>query len=400
MIQTGQVPGSTDRYLLATVHGDAIASGKMAFVSGPRQVGKTTLAKALLTAPQNYQTWDDSEFRKAWSRSPRRALQGRGPGPVVLDEIHKDRRWKERLKGIFDVDGPGDGLIVTGSARLDLHRRGGDSLMGRFLPYRLHPFTVAERATPPGPDEILAGTEPRHRFADLLRLGGFPEPLLGGSEARAVRWSRLRLERLLAEDVRDLRAVEDLSGLLVLADLLPERVGSLLSINALREDVGAAYATVRSWVKVFEALYHCFLVLPYAKRVVRAIRSAPKLYLFDILRIPAARESARLENLTALHLLKACHFWTDAAHGEFELRFVRDKEQREVDFLVLRDGRPWLLVECKSDDIAPSPALDHFRRQVGAPRAFQLVTRSGYDRMYAHSNVRVLSYEKFLAGLI
>lgn len=272
--------------------------------------------------------------------------------------------------------------------------------MGRFLPYRLHPFTVAETARPPGPDEILTVTEPRHRFADLLRLGGFPEPLLGGSEARAVRWSRLRLERLLAEDVRDLRAVEDLSGILVLADLLPERVGSLLSINALREDVGAAYATVRAWVKVFEALYHCFLVSPYAKRVVRAIRSAPKLYLFDILRIPAVRESARLENLTALHLLKACHFWTDAAHGEFELRFVRDKEQREVDFLVLRDGRPWLLVECKSNDIDPSPALDHFRRQIGAPRAFQLVTRSGYDRIYAHTNVRVLSYEKFLAGWI
>ncbi len=400
MVQTGRVPESADRYLLATIRDDAIASGKMAFVSGPRQVGKTTLAKSLLTSAQNYQTWDDTDFRKAWSRSPRAALQERGPGPVVLDEIHKDRRWKTRLKGVFDVAGPGDGLIVTGSARMDLHRRGGDSLMGRFLPYRLHPFTVAETSHPPGPDDILAATAPRHRFADLMRLGGFPEPLLSGSEAKAVRWSRLRLERLLAEDVRDLRAVEDLSGLRVLADLLPERVGSLLSVNALREDVGAAYATVRSWVKVFEALYHCFLVSPYAKRIVRSIRSAPKLYLFDILRIPATRESARLENLTALHLLKACHFWTDAAQGEFDLRYVRDKEQREVDFLVLRDGRPWLLVECKSNDIEPNPALDNFRRQLDAPRAFQLVTRAGYDRLYAHSHVRVLSYEKFLAGWI
>ncbi|MES1206391.1 MAG: AAA family ATPase [Pseudomonadota bacterium] len=391
---------SGPRYLISTIREDAIASGKMAFVSGPRQVGKTTLAKALLASPQNYQTWDDTDFRRAWSRSPRLALDARGPGPMVLDEIHKDRRWKTRLKGVFDVAGAGDGMIVTGSARMDLHRRGGDSLMGRFLPYRLHPFSVAETAAPPGPDQILMVTEPHQRFADLLRLGGFPEPFLGGSQAKAVRWSRLRLDRLLAEDVRDLRAVEDLSGLRVLADLLPERVGSLLSVNALREDVGAAYATVRSWVKVFEALYHCFLIAPYAKRIARAIQTAPKLYLFDILRIPPAHEAARLENLTALHLLKACHFWTDSAQGDFELRFVRDKEGREVDFLVLRDGRPWLLVECKSNDIDPSPALDHFARQLGVSRAFQLVTKPGYDRVYTQKNVRVVSYERFLAGWI
>jgi uncharacterized protein len=400
MIQTGQVRSLADRYLAATLRDDAIASEKMAFVSGPRQVGKTTLAKALLSSPQNYQTWDDADFRRAWSRSPRAALAQRGPGPVVLDEIHKDRRWKTRLKSVFDVDGAGDGLIVTGSARLDIYRRGGDSLMGRYLPYRLHPFTVAESPGPPGPDEVLVVTEPAHRFTDLMRLGGFPEPLFAGSEAKAKRWSRLRTERLLAEDVRDLRAVEDLSGLRVLADLLPDRVGSLLSINALREDVGAAYATVRAWLQVFEALYHCFLVPPHAKRVARAIRSAPKLYLFDILHIPAAREGARLENLTALHLLKACHFWTDAAQGEFQLRFVRDKEQREVDFLVVRDGHPWLAVECKSNDVDPSPALERFKHQLGVERAFQLVTRSGYDRLYAQTNVRVLSYEKFLAGWV
>jgi hypothetical protein len=393
------------RSLTQPIEDLAFSDHKIAFVSGPRQCGKTTLAKMFLARRKTglYRNWDQVEFRRAWAQNPSAIIppaEGKEVPLVVLDEIHKDRRWKTRLKGVFDVDGPGDGLIVTGSARLDLHRRGGDSLMGRFLPYRLHPFTVGETARPPQPDEILVATEPNHRFADLLRLGGFPEPLLAGNEAKAVRWSRLRLERLLAEDVRDLRAVEDLSGLQVLADLLPERVGSLLSVNKLRDEVGAAYATVRSWIKVFESLYHCFLVTPYAKRVARAIHSAPKLYLFDILRIPAARESARLENLTALHLLKACHFWTDAAQGEFELRFVRDKEQREVDFLVVRDGRPWLLVECKSNDVDPSPALGHFGRQLGTSRAFQLVTRPGYDRVYAHTNLRVLSYEKFLAGWI
>lgn len=388
------------RYLVHHLREDAIASGKLAFVSGPRQVGKTTMARSLLTSPQNYRSWDDAEFRKAWSRSPRQALADRGPGPIVLDEIHKDRRWKTRLKGVFDVDGPGDGIVVTGSARLDLYRRGGDSLLGRYLPYRLHPLTVAESDRSPLPDEILASTKPHHRLADLLRLGGFPEPLFGGNEARARRWSRLRIERLLTEDVRDIRAVEDLAGLRVLSDLLPDRVGSLLSINALREDVGAAFGTVAAWITVFEALYHCFLVRPWSQRIARAIRAAPKLYLFDILRIPATREGARLENLAALHLLKACHFWTDCAHGELELRFVRDKEQREVDFLVVRDGKPWLLVECKSDDVAPSPALVHFRRLLRVDRAVQLVTRAGYDRQYPATGVRVMSYERFFAGLV
>lgn len=111
----------------------------MAFVSGPRQVGKTTLAKTLLRSTDNYRSWDDVAFRKAWSRSPRRALADRGPGPIILDEIHKDRRWKTRLKGFYDAEGAGQGIIVTGSARLDLYRRGGDSLLGRYLPYRLHP---------------------------------------------------------------------------------------------------------------------------------------------------------------------------------------------------------------------------------------------------------------------
>jgi hypothetical protein len=391
---------SEPRYLAAQIREDALAGGKMAFVSGPRQVGKTTLAKSLLVAASNYRNWDDPEFRKAWVRSPRAALADREPGPMVLDELHKDRRWKTRLKGCYDSEGAGAGLVVTGSARLDLFRKGGDSLLGRFLPYRLHPFTAAEREAPPSPDTALTTTKPRFRLDDLLRLGGFPEPLLGGNEARALRWSRLGIERLLLEDVRDLRAVADLSGLRVLADLLAARVGGLLSVNSLREDLGTAHGTVSGWLAVFEALYHAFLVRPYARRVARAIHATPKLYLFDLLRIPGASRAARLENLTALHLLKACHFWTDTAAGAFDLHFVRDKEQREVDFLVVRDGKPWWLVECKSGSTEPAPALLHFRQRLGGPRCFQLVAKPGHDRVWAAHDLRVLDYERFFAGLV
>ncbi len=388
------------RYLTAAIADDALASGKMAFISGPRQVGKTTLAKQFLRVPQNYLTWDDASFRRAWSRKPLDAIAGVGPGPLVLDEVHKDRRWKTRLKGLYDIRGAGDGILVTGSARLDLYRRGGDSLLGRYIPYRLHPFSVGEASAPSEPDAVFSARKARFSVADLLKLGGFPEPLLGGHEGRAKRWSRLRVERLLHEDVRDLRAISDLAGLQVLADLLPERVGSLLSVNALQQDVGAAYATVRAWLQVFEALYHSFSVRPYTRRITRTLRAAPKLYLFDLLAIPADKPSARLENLVALHLLKACHYWTDTAQGEFDLHYVRTKEGHEVDFLVVRDRAPWLLVECKTSDLEPSTNLQRFGRMLRVERLYQLVHKPGYARHYTQSNVHVLDYERFLSAWV
>ena len=387
------------RYIFRDIERDALADGKMAFISGPRQVGKTTLAKGLLLGSQNYFSWDDDDFRRAWSKSASDAVAARGPGPIVLDEIHKQTTWKRKLKGLYDTRGGKDlPIVVTGSARLDFFRRGGDSLLGRYLPYRLHPFSVGERETPPGPNEITVARVARFPWHDLKRLGGFPEPLLGGSEAKARRWSRLRLERLIAEDIRDLRAVRDLQALRVLVDLLPERVGSPLSINNLREDAGVAYATAYEWIGVLESLYHCFLIRPWAGKLKRTLAAEPKLYLFDPL--PIGDEGARSENLVALHLLKACHYWTDLAHGVFELRYVRDKERREVDFLVVRDGKPWLMVEAKTTETEPSRALMHYRRLLAPEFAVQLVDVDGFERDYSETKVKVVSYDRFLAGLV
>ncbi|MBM3266426.1 MAG: ATP-binding protein [Candidatus Sericytochromatia bacterium] len=388
------------RYLQEAIRGDALASGKMAFISGPRQVGKTTLGRALLLDPGNHFSWDDPRFRSAWSRSPLDAVASRGEGPILLDELHKDRQWKGRLKGLYDLRGDQVGIVVTGSARLDTYRRGGESLLGRYLPSRLHPFSVAERPAPPTPDEILEAREPSFPWEDIIRLGGFPEPLLAGSATKAQRWSRLRQERLVREDIRDIRNIGDLQAVRTLAELLPERACGLLSVNSLREDVGVAYATVRAWLAAFEALYLVFLVRPYSARVARALRLEPKLYLYDSLQLPAGRLAARQENLVALHLLKACHYWTDLAHGEFDLRYVRDKEKREVDFLVLRDRAPWMMVECKSDEMAPCPNLVRFGSALEVPVRIQLVTRPGCDKFFPESGVRVMHYERFLAGLV
>ena len=303
-----------------------------------------------------------------------------------------------RLKGLYDLRGHEIPIIVTGSARLDVFRRGGDSLLGRYLPYRLHGFTVAERPEPPAPDSLHFGASPSFPWHDLLRLGGFPEPLLRASETRARRWSRLRLERLLTEDIRDLRNVRNLQLVRLLADLLPERVGSLLSINGLRELLGVSFATVRDWIGVLRELYHAFTIVPWNRRISRAVAATPKLYLYDVLSIDAP--GPRKENLVALHLLKACHYWTDVAMGEFELRFVRTKDGLEVDFLVVRDGAPWMLVECKSGSTSPAPALVRFARELETEHRIQLVDKPGHDRVFAESGVRVMGYERFLAGLV
>ena len=246
----------------------------------------------------------------------------------------------------------------------------------------------------------LQARQVSYNWFDLMNLGGFPEPLLSGKKSKAERWSRLRLDRLAFEDTRDVRTLSDLNAFRLLLDLIPEKVGSLFSFNSLREDVGVAYATVREWVLLSEILYYGFFVRPYSKGLKRAIRAEPKFYLYDIIQIPTAQHSKRLENLTALHLLKACHYWTDSGQGLFDLQFVRDKEKREIDFLVTRDRKPWILVECKSKSKTPSPYLGHFSSHLKTPLNFQLVEDNDYDREFPFQRLRILSYEKFFSGLV
>lgn len=388
------------RYLESLIVKDALASKKMAFVSGPRQVGKTTMAKHLLVNSANYFSWDQSEFRRKWSRSPIDALATIEAGVVVLDEIHKDRLWKRRLKGLYDTAEVQIPIVVTGSARLDLYRKGGDSLLGRYLPYRLHPFSVAERSDSIRPEEILVRNQVNYPWQDLLKYGGFPEPLFAANSGKAERWSRLRLDRLAYEDTRDVKVLTDLDAFRTLLDLIPEKVGSLFSFNSLREDVGVAYATVRDWVLLSENLYYGFFVKPYSKNIKRSLSAEPKFYLYDILQISKATPSKRLENLFALHLLKACHYWTDAAEGLFELHYVRDKEKREVDFLICRDKKPWALFECKSGDKNISPNLLYYSKILKTPLNFQLCEDSNYDKLSVTSNIRVIGYQKMLSGLV
>jgi hypothetical protein len=354
---------------------------KMVFVSGPRQVGKTTLALQVLErlSPNDrvYLNWDRPEHRRiirdlAWSRD----------APVaVLDEVHKYARWKNLLKGFYDTEGARQRLLVTGSARLDLYRRGGESLVGRYAPFRLHPITYGElvrQGDAPDPNLLLEpGEWGRHgsrldaeEERALHTLGGFPEPLLAGSERSARRWRLARREQILRQDLRDLTMVREVTLVEQLVDLLTERVGSPLSINALREDLEVDHKTVSRWIDVLERLFVVFRLRPYAKSLARAIRKEAKLYFWDWSEVP--NPAARFENLVASHLLKYAHWMQDVEGHRVELRYLRDREKREVDFLLVRDRKPWVLAETKLAEASPSPALRYFADALGVEHLFQI----------------------------
>lgn len=401
------------RYLENALLQDPLKAGKMAFVSGPRQCGKTTLAERLLAregCPENYFNWDDDSFQRLWLKSPGEVLpQVRVPENslplIVLDELHKYRNWKNSIKGFYDLHKKQVRLLVTGSARLDIYRRSGDSLAGRYIPYRLHPFTYGEtdqiKPPPSGAwGSQTAGFAPRFDFSSLLALGGFPEPLLGGDLQKAARWWRLYREQLVREDLRDIKAVRDIQLVSTLVTLLLEKVGGGFSYQSLQEVLSVSFATIRDWLAALESIFLCFIIRPYSKRIRGSLKKEPKIYFYHW----AALQSpgARLENMVACHLLKSVHAWTDAAHGEFALAYVRDKLKREVDFLVTRDGKPWLLLEVKSSSKAVSPALAYYADLLKPEFAIQLQEPGTARRTQLTSSGNKISFmaiEDFLTVL-
>ncbi len=352
---------------------------QLALVSGPRQVGKTTACQRARSGAR-YLTWDDQDDRRLLSRGPKAIAADIGladlaaePTVLVIDEIHKYRRWKTLLKGLFDGYADRLRVLVTGSSRLDVYRRGGDSLMGRYFLYRMHPLTLGELRDPTPPaQELRPPRRPRKdHLATLLQHGGFPEPFLRADQRFTNRWRGLRRQQLLREDVRDTTRIQEIGQLEILARLLDERAGHQLVYANLARDVNIAVDTARRWVDTLCGLHHGFLVRPWFKNVSKALRKEPKWYPRDW--SEAEDQGARAEAFIAGHLLKAVETWTDLGLGSYELRYLRDKEKREVDFLVVRGRKPWFLVEVKRSDGALSPALAHFQRQTQAPHAFQVV---------------------------
>ena len=356
---------------------------QMLFLMGPRQVGKTTTARqsGSMLGELHYLNWDNLEHRRPILAGPgavakqMRLEQLRSTLPTcVFDEIHKYGRWKSFLKGFFDTYADAVHVLVTGSARLDVFKAGGDSLMGRYFGYRMHPLSIAELVSA-RPQQTPIDRQPRapddDQWAALLAFGGYPEPFLKQNKRFWLRWRRLRSQLLFKEDLRDLTRIQELGQVEMLAELLRQRIGQLVSYASLSTQIGASIDSIKRWIEVLEALYYCFAVRPWFTNVARALRKEPKYFLWDWSIAPD--KGAVAENFVASALLKAVHFWTDHGDGVFDLRFIRDKEKREVDFVVVRNNAPWFIVEVKSSAKASlSPHLARFQAQTGAQHAFQV----------------------------
>ena len=362
---------------------DAIADdlkSKMVFIGGPRQVGKTSLARSLLGVSAVELNFDVA--------AQRAAILKRELPPVdtwFFDEIHKFKGWRNYLKGLYDQFGQRRRILVTGSARLDLYRYGGDSLQGRYFHFRLHPLSVAE----------LGGGH--DALTDLLAYGGFPEPFLRGTDRFSRRWSLTYRERLVREEVTGLEVVSDLAKLELLAMSLPGRVGSPLSLNSLREDLQVTHPTVSRWVDILERLYGIFRIAPFGAPLLRAVKKERKHYHYDWSIVPEA--GARFENMVASHLLKWVEYQIDVEGRAMELRYYRDHDGREVDFVIAENARPISFIECKLGDAPVSPALKYLHARVPGAASWQISAHGAKDYESAEG-IRVAPAARCLAQLV
>lgn len=384
----------------------------MLFLTGPRQTGKTTLAKTLAEAypHRHYFNWDNVADQKTLISDPyfftQLSASKTQKACLVYDEFHKFLDWKNYIKGVWDSYHDLFDIIISGSGRLDLFKRGKDSLLGRYLQLIVFPFTLGEllkKCTPSntvttaldeGVDE--SPVEAREYFDRLLKMGGFPDPYVKDDPVFTKNWRHERHALVINDDVRQIAQIRELSQLQILAHLLPERIGSPLSLNALREDVGVAFETARDWVSLLEKVFFCFRIYPYAKKIQRVIHKETKLYLFDYSGLD--NNGARFENLMALHCLKAVDVWNRTEADEFALHYVRDKSKREVDFFITKNKKPWLLIEAKTSSTSWDSSLVFYQEVLKCPHAVQVLATPGiYRREKTPVGVRVLiSVERFL----
>lgn len=333
---------------------------KMVFIGGPRQVGKTTLSLQILkpakTTNPNYLNWDNNTDKSL-------ILKNQIPfsGKItVLDEIHKYRLWRNLLKGLYDKFHTEHKFIVTGSARLDYYRRGGDSLLGRYRYFRLHPFTLPEYSSNYNQKDLDT----------LLKFGGFPEPLFEKNEDNHRIWIRDRMAKVVLEDLRDLENVKDVTLALLLAEILPSKVGSPLSIKSMVEDLQVSMPTIKRWLQLLEWMYYSYSVPPFGSAKVRAVKKLQKVYLWDWSQVEDP--GARFENMVAGHLLKYCHYIEDTQGYAMQLCYLKDTDGREIDFVVLKNKKPIFAVECKTGEKNISKHIKYFQERTNIPAFYQV----------------------------
>lgn len=384
---------------------------QMLFIAGPRQVGKTTVAEIL-------EQHDSSSSHFNWDRIPDREkilsqhfennlglnIPVAGEKPlIVFDELHKYPRWKEFLKGYFDTYKKQVNTLVTGSARLDIYRKGGDSLMGRYFLSRMHPLSLRELNKIELPKQEIQEPTPitKEQMEALLNFGGFPEPFIKQSQQFLNNWQRLRYQQLFKEDIRELTSIQEISNIETLAELVKINATKNINLTRLASKMQVAATSISRWLKVLKEFYFCYDIKPWHKNIARSLMKEPKYYLWNWSEI--ADHGARNENFIASHLLKAVHFWTDFGFGKYDLFYIRTIDKQEVDFLITKNNEPWILIEVKSSGKRPlSTSLRRFQEQTKAKYAFQVALDLDYREVncFDYTEPVIVPASTFLSQLI
>ena len=357
---------------------------QMAFVAGPRQVGKTTTCTSF-RASQHYFNWDNENDAILFLEGPAAVAEKIGVSQnrtIVFDELHKYPHWRNFLKGFYDSYARDRfNIVVTGSSRLDIYRKGADSLMGRYFLYHMHPLSVAELAHQKMTEKEISRPQSISisNFERLERFGGFPEPYLKNNLRFFNRWKRTRLKLLFREELRDVTRVQEVGQVELLSEFIRQHSGQLLNYASLARKIRASQDSIRRWIGVLGSLYYCFLIRPWTKNLTRSLLKEPKIYLTDWALVD--NPGVRLENMVGCHLLKAVTWWQDLGLGEYGLHFLRTKDKREIDFLVSREGRHWFIVEVKSSHTRPlNKSLEYFQTRIGAKHAFQVAADAEFEK--------------------
>jgi len=374
----------------------------MTFIAGPRQAGKTTFAKKIAKDFPNsiYFNWDNIEDKGNLIKDPfffqKLDRKDSSIPLVILDEIHKYKDWKNYVKGIYDKFSGEYKFLVTGSGRLDIFQRGGDSLAGRYVLLHLWPFTLSELSKDKlefnkfMKDPLAIGKEKdiyNKIWQRLSKFSGFPEPYVKNKKEFYRIWSTTYQKQLLREDIRNMAQIKHIDNLEILFSLLPDNIGSLLSLNNLAQTIGVAHASVKNWLNLFERYFLIFRISPWRKSISRSIVKEKKLYLFNYASLE--NKGKKFENMVAVELFSTLSRWNNLGKGEFGLYFLRNKGKEEVDFLITKEKQPFLLIECKLKETKPSKSLIKFQNSLKIP-AIQLVNQKKTCQVVNNGKNRIL----------
>ncbi len=395
---------------------------KMRFIAGPRQSGKTTLALNLLKQlHQNklYFNWDRREIKERYYKNTYfyndeiYKITGSKQKWVCFDEIHKMPKWKDILKDIYDTEKDKIKFIITGSARLDLFRKSGDSLTGRYYLFHLFPLSLIELINKKNKKAIFSTyninasdfienvlSTPLYYQSDMDRLmkyTGFPEPLIESNDNILNMWRNNYLDTVIKEDLRELSALKKIENTAKLIAILPERIGSPLSVNSLINDIQASYPAIKNYLYTLELVYLIFKITPYSKRIIKSITKEQKYYLFDWTRID--EPSIRFENYIAFELFNFVTLLKDHGYGNFELHFVRNRNGEETDFLITLNNNPWILFEVKLNKTDVASHNIRHSKELGDIPLIQLIYKNNITKKRG-KNIYIISASRFIASML